>query len=84
MFTSSGIGMAVGMGWFFVAIMTFLLSLVIKKTNKKWIYGMTLSLTFILLALHFLFDSMSIAFVAVVIAAGQILGLLIRIVTAAK
>ncbi len=84
MFTSSGIGMAVGVAWCFVAIMTFILSLVIKKSNKNWIYGMTISLVFLLLALYFLLDSMPIAFIAAVIATGQILGLLIKIVTTEK
>ncbi|MFA9380022.1 MAG: hypothetical protein ACERKO_03075 [Acetanaerobacterium sp.] len=84
MFTSSGMGMAVGVAWCFVAIITFILSLVIKKSNKKWIYGVTLSLIFILLALYFLLDSMPIAFVATVIATGQISGLLIKIATTRK
>ncbi len=84
MFTSSGMGMAVGIAWCFVAIITFILSLVIKKSNKNWIYGMTISFIFLLLALYFFLDSMPIAFVAVTIATGQILGLLIKIVTTSK
>ena len=84
MFTSSGIEMAVGVAWCIVAIITFILSLIIKKSNKNWIYGMTISIVFLLLALYFILDSMPIAFVAAVIAAGQVLGLLIKIVITEK
>ncbi len=84
MFTSSGIGMAIGVAWCIVAIITFILSLIIKKSNKNWIYGMTISIVFLLLALYFILDSMLIAFVAAVVATGQVLGLLVKIATAKK
>jgi len=84
MFTSSGIGMAIGVAWCIVAIITFILSLIIKKSNKNWIYGMTISIVFLLLALYFILDSMPIAFVAAVVATGQVLGLLVKIATAKK
>lgn len=84
MFTSSGIGMAVGVAWCFVAITTIVISMIIKKSNKNWIYGMSLSIIFLLLALYFLSDRIQFAFVATVIATGQILGLLIKIVTTRK
>lgn len=84
MFTNSGMGMAIGVGWCFIAITTFVLSMLIKKSNKNWMYGMILSLIFLLLALHFLLDRMQFAFVATVIATGQILGLLIKLFTTEK
>ncbi|GEM_PF-2912721 len=84
MLTSSGMGLAVGIAWCFVAILTFILSLVIRKSNKNWIYGITVGLIFLLLALYFLLDNMPIAFVAAVIATSQILGLFIKIVTTGK
>jgi len=46
MFTTSGIGMAIGVAWCIVAIITFILSQIIKKSNKNWIYGMTTSFVF--------------------------------------
>lgn len=81
MFTNSGMGIAVGIAWCIVAITTFVLSIIKKSNNNNWIYGMTLSLIFLLLALYFLSDRMQFAFVATVVATGQILGLSIKIVT---
>jgi len=53
--------MAVGVAWCIVAIITFILSLIIKKSNKNCIDGMTTSFVFLLLALYFILDSMAIA-----------------------
>jgi len=44
--SSSGIGMEIGVARCVVAIITFILSQIIKKSNKNWIYGMTTSFLF--------------------------------------
>lgn len=80
MFTNDGMHLVIGIDLFLAAAVVLTASLLLRKRSRFWIYGVGMSLIFLLLALCFLLDQTALGLAGACLAVSQGVVFLIRTV----